>query len=153
MGLVGGQERGRQGGRGRLALRPGDPDRRRWAQAQEEIRLADEGGRSGSAGAGGGQASESITQARFRRREVGVDRGRRRDEVSLLPGACRVNRRPRHHGQALLEARKKVTPRRPARIARIQKRSVIFSSSQPLSSKWWWIGDIRKIRLPPVHLK
>ena len=102
MGLVGGQERCRQGGRGRLALRPGDPDRRRWAQAQEQIRLADEGGRSGSAGAGGGQASESITQARFRRREVGVDRGRRRDEVGLPPGACRVNRRPRHDVQALL---------------------------------------------------
>ena len=32
----------------------------------------------------------------------------------------------------------------------IQNRSVIFSSSQPASSKWRWIGAIRKIRLPPV---
>ena len=31
----------------------------------------------------------------------------------------------------------------------IQNRSVIFSSSQPRSSKWWWIGDIRNSRLPP----
>ena len=57
------------------------------------------------------------------------------------------------HGSALIDARKNVTPSRPARIETIQKRRVIFSSSQPPSSKWWWIGVIRKIRLPPVALK
>ena len=42
-----------------------------------------------------------------------------------------------HHLEGFeIEARKRVTPRRPARIPTIQKRSVIFSSSQPASSKW-----------------
>ena len=31
----------------------------------------------------------------------------------------------------------------------IQNRSVIFSSSQPPSSKWWCSGAIRNTRLPP----
>jgi hypothetical protein len=28
----------------------------------------------------------------------------------------------------------------------IQNRTITVVSGQPASSKWWWIGDIRKIR-------
>ena len=35
----------------------------------------------------------------------------------------------------------------------IQKRTTIVTSAQPFSSKWWWIGLIRKMRLPRVSLK
>ena len=34
----------------------------------------------------------------------------------------------------------------------IQKRTMIFVSDQAFISKWWWIGAIRKTRLPR-HLK
>ena len=37
--------------------------------------------------------------------------------------------------------------------AMIQKRTTIVISAQPLISKWWWIGLIRKRRLPRVSLK
>ena len=30
----------------------------------------------------------------------------------------------------------------------IQKRTITRGSGQPLSSKWWWIGAMRKIRRP-----
>ena len=33
-------------------------------------------------------------------------------------------------------------------IETIQKRTTIFCSAQPSFSKWWWIGAIRKTRLP-----
>src|SRR5664280_1993603 len=46
-----------------------------------------------------------------------------------------------------MEAAKSVTPIMPASAPRIQKRIVIFSSSQPPSSKWWCSGAIRKTRL------
>ena len=35
----------------------------------------------------------------------------------------------------------------------IQKRTTTVISAQPLSSKWWWSGLIRKMRLPRVSLK
>ena len=38
------------------------------------------------------------------------------------------------------------------RAARIQKRMITVVSGQPTSSKWWWTGAMRKIRLP-VSLK
>ena len=34
--------------------------------------------------------------------------------------------------------------------ATIQKRRMIFVSDHACSSKWWWIGAIRKTRLPRV---
>ena len=37
-------------------------------------------------------------------------------------------------------------------MAMIQKRTMTFDSSHPDSSKWWWIGAIRKTRRP-VSLK
>ena len=37
--------------------------------------------------------------------------------------------------------------------AMIQKRTTIVTSAQPFSSKWWWIGLIRKMRLPPRELE
>ena len=48
-------------------------------------------------------------------------------------------------------ARKKATPTRAESAPTIQKRSVIFSSGQPTSSKWWWSGAIRNSRRP-CHL-
>ena len=33
-------------------------------------------------------------------------------------------------------------------IEMIQKRTMICGSGQPIFSKWWWIGAIRKMRLP-----
>ena len=33
----------------------------------------------------------------------------------------------------------------------IQKRTMIFVSDQAFISKWWWIGAIRKTRLPVVR--
>ena len=30
----------------------------------------------------------------------------------------------------------------------IQKRTMIFGSAQPFFSKWWWMGAMRKMRLP-----
>ncbi len=33
----------------------------------------------------------------------------------------------------------------------IQKRTMIFGSAHPFSSKWWWMGAIMKIRLPVVR--
>ena len=35
----------------------------------------------------------------------------------------------------------------------IQKRMTIVTCAQLSSSKWWWIGDILKMRLPCVSLK
>ena len=52
------------------------------------------------------------------------------------------------HRKPLTLARKMLKPSSPARAATIQKRRVIFSSAQPMSSKWWWSGVIRKIRRP-----
>ena len=39
------------------------------------------------------------------------------------------------------------------RMPTIQNRTTTCVSVQPLSSKWWCRGDMRKIRLPLVHLK
>jgi hypothetical protein len=52
-------------------------------------------------------------------------------------GIDRRHRRRRAHCSAWMEARKRVTPSSPASAPTIQNRSVIFSSSQPPSSKWW----------------
>ena len=41
---------------------------------------------------------------------------------------------------------------RPRMADTIQNRTTIFCSAQPSFSKWWWIGAIRKTRLP-VRLK
>ena len=74
------------GGR-RLALRPGHADRRRRAEAQEEVRLgARARGRSVAAGAGVHERPQRRPQPRFGRREVGRDRRRGRDEVGGRPG-------------------------------------------------------------------
>ena len=55
---------------------------------------------------------------------------------------------PRHCYLGGMEATKSVTPNIAASAPTIQKRIVIFSSSQPPSSKWWCSGAIRKTRLP-----
>src|SRR5690348_4087772 len=34
----------------------------------------------------------------------------------------------------------------------IQNRTITFDSGQPSASKWWWIGAILKMRLPPRSL-
>ena len=200
--------------RGGLALGPRHADRRRGAQAQEQIDLRDEGRGSRSPAARRSTRSrEHGAKARLGRREVGVDRrarwrpvprrrsptaGRPRGRaasVTARPSSCRdgplqlrsrsrvidasrgarigqearqrdaaasepedghgpaARGRPRRSlpasacrgrsgavivvtGSRWIEARKSVMPRSPARTATIQKRSVIFSSSQPPSSKW-----------------
>jgi hypothetical protein len=38
-------------------------------------------------------------------------------------------------------------------IVMIQKRTTTWFSFHPDSSKWWCSGAMRKMRLPPVHLK
>ena len=231
---VGGEERGGERRRRRLALRAGDPDRRRRAEAQEQVHLGHERRRRGSPASERDERLERRPQPRLGRRVVRVDRRRRRDErgagprssMGQRPGPARsrtgrpssasiasassssrppvvdrhvgarrrqgsgparspvrakpstVTGRPRqraaeHRRRASVSSRSigrsvvivaltpagrsrrgtSVTPSSPARIPTIQNRSVIFSSSQPTSSKWWWSGAIRKIRLPPVSLK
>src|SRR5690606_29967472 len=57
--------------------------------------------------------------------------------------------------QALRRAQRSFSVARPmsARMSEmIQKRITICGSAQPFFSKWWWIGAIRKTRLP-VRLK
>ncbi len=227
-----GEDRGDQRRRRRLALRPRHPDRRRRAEAQEQVRLRDQGRRGRvAAPVSGDERLERSPQPRFGRRVVGVDRGRRRDKGGAGPrrlgGHVRAGENPgrpplerrdgvgklgdrsavvdrdvgagvgeeagqrdpapgqpedrhrpaaevsranaverqrvevdrpfgRHrgaHSSCRIEARNSVTPSSPDRIPMIQKRSVIFSSSQPASSKWWWIGVNRNSRFPPVALK
>ncbi len=91
---------------------------------------------------GAGQPEDRDGDARQRAGADGI--GRQRVEVDRVrhrqTSRCRV-------------ARKSVTPSRPASAATIQKRSVIFVSGQPPSSKWWCSGLIRKIRFPWVTLK
>ena len=54
-----------------------------------------------------------------------------------------VHLQPVHAGQE--DARSRAGRRAPTTI---QKRMVIFSSAQPMSSKWCWSGAMRKIRRP-----
>ncbi len=210
-----GREDGRDQRRGRrLALRSGDPDRRRRAEAQEQVRLGHERRRRGIAAlAPQAEVAERVAHELVGGRELLVHRRRRDDESrscprrrAIHPGADPVldlavpelgerflelavaahvvdpdmgprvveepggrnsgpgkpedrhgppaqdacpdvrhrqsieierplGRHRRAHASCLIEARKRVTPRSPARIPTIQKRSVIFSSSQPASSK------------------
>ncbi len=224
---VGRQQRVGQGGGRRLALRPGDPDRRRRAQAEDEVGLRDQGRNGPVAGRpAGDQVDEDGPQARLGRRVVRVDRRRRGHEGGAADGLARVDIRPgqqpdpppveprggaaqvvgrspvvdrdrrpgvdeeagqgdpapgeaqdghrqppqgplaetlqaelvglddrgrrradgvggrarslgrhRRHPSALMEARKRVTPRSPASTPTIHSRTVIFSSCQPSSSK------------------
>ena len=90
---VGGQDRGRQRGGGRLALGPGHADRRGLAQAQEQVRLRDEGrGRRVARRARAAtRAAERGPQPRLGRREVRVDGWRGRDERRARPGRRRVH--------------------------------------------------------------
>jgi len=46
-----------------------------------------------------------------------------------------------------------LNPSKASMIPMIQKRTVTFVSLQPSSSKWWWIGALKKIRFPFVALK
>ena len=82
-----GEDRGDQRRRRRLALRPGDPDRRGRAEAQEQVRLGDECRRGRRIRAvPSDEILERRPQARLGRRVVGVDRRRRRDERGAGPG-------------------------------------------------------------------
>ncbi len=52
-----------------------------------------------------------------------------------------------HHTDRLEKSAMKMPSARPTEIAAIsQKRMITVVSGQPTSSKWWWIGDIRKSR-------
>ena len=81
-------------------------------------------------------------------------RPRRRDararEADDEPGAVGQRRsRPSGH-HAAMEYWYSVKPIALQIAAMIQKRRMIFVSDQPSSSKWWWIGAIRKGRLRKV---
>ncbi len=228
MDRVRGQDRVSQRGRRGLALGPGDADRRGRAEAEEQVRLADEGRGVGiPSSPRRHQGLELGTEPRLGRRIARRDRRRGRDEGRAGPGRRGVDPGPeakrhvavpeqgdgalerpgrtavvdgdpgagvreeagerdaapgepqhrhrppvegagahgvqgegvevdRAHGHltssALIDAMNRVTPRRPARTPTIQKRNVIFSSSQPPSSKWWCSGAIRNTRLPPESL-
>ena len=206
-----GEDRGDQRRRRRLALRAGDADRRRRAEAEEQVGLRDEGGprrvrderlqsaarsrgsvvgKSGlidgdvatsaapahaEAGSTSGPASDPdrATVERCHRvaqlvdrpavvdRDVGALVGEEAGEGDAGSGEAQdrdrstaqrarehvleregvevdrpVGRHRRAHASLWIEARNSVTPSSPARIPMIQNRSVIFSSSQPASSKW-----------------
>ena len=45
------------------------------------------------------------------------------------------------------------SPNSTSMMVMIQKRTTTCVSFQPESSKWWWRGAMRKMRLPPDHLK
>src|SRR5690606_33377466 len=74
------------------------------------------------------------------------------DLRSLPPKEARRShagpRQPQHHrphGYLTLRLTNVISA---SRIETIQKRTLIFGSGQPFSSKWWWMGAIRKIRFP-----
>ena len=96
-----------------------------------------------------GQGDPGPGEAEHRRRQAaqrpGLDGGQGQG-VEIEPSG-------HPHTSLWSVARKSVIPRSPASTATIQKRRVIFVSGQPPSSKWWWSGDIRRIRFPPVSLK
>ena len=96
VGRVGGQDgRGQRRGRG-LALRPGHADRRRRAQAQEQVRLGHEG--RDASGRRRARASTSARSAARRRGSVvgksGVIDGEVATSVGVRPGRGRVDVRP-----------------------------------------------------------
>ena len=65
--------------------------------------------------------------------------GLRRDERGVEPAHQRIFRVAR--------------PTMARTMEMIQKRITTVDSFQPSFSKWWWIGAIRKMRLPPESLK
>ena len=213
---VGGEDRRDERRGRRLALRAGDTDRRRGAQAQEQVRLLDQRRRARIARRPPvDEGSKHGAEARLGRRVVRVDDGRGRDQGDVVEHRRGVDRGPegqldrptfelfdrpfqlrrrarvvdaharagigeeagegdaaareaqhghrpvaqdavadrghrqrvrvdrrcrRRHRHAVSwksgsDARNSVTPRSPASTATIQKRRVIFSSSQPPSSK------------------
>ena len=69
-------------------------------------------------------------------RDRPVAQGARPDRVEVEAVEVDRSARHRHHCNLSRDARKSVTPSSAARIPTIQKRIVIFSSSQPPSSKW-----------------
>ena len=69
-------------------------------------------------------------------RDRPVAQGARPDRVEVEAVEVDRSARHRHHCNLSRDARKSVTPSSAARIPTIQKRTVIFSSSQPPSSKW-----------------
>ena len=135
----------------RLGIRPGrrrvdlGPERERHRPAAE--------GRNGVGQLGRGPAVVDGHRARRHRPGSGPAPGRCGPGRGRSPGGPRsappriasIVRRSRsigaghghrRHRSRSSEARKSVTPSSAARIAMIQKRMVIFSSSQPPSSKW-----------------
>ena len=49
-------------------------------------------------------------------------------------------------------SRARATPAMAATMEMSQKRVTIWVSAQPMSSRWWWNGARRKMRLPPLSL-
>src|SRR5690606_27960177 len=57
------------------------------------------------------------------------------------------DQRAKAHGYLTLRLTRVISA---SRMETIQKRTMIFGSGQPLSSKWWWMGAMRKMRLPRI---
>src|SRR5207248_3958514 len=58
---------------------------------------------------------------------------------------------PDHQGMAALEVHlsfSEASAISASMMETIQKRTMIFGSAQPCSSKWWWMGAMRKMRRP-----
>lgn len=70
---------------------------------------------------------------------LGADGGMRRSDRHRSP-------RPRRAQRTLSVA----SPTSARISAMIQKRTTIWLSAQPFFSKWWWMGAIRKTRLPVI---
>ena len=147
-GRVVGRDRGRGGdqvglrpGRRRIDRRPegerhGPPTegRDRIAQLVRRTAVVDRHSRAGI-GQEAGQCQPAASQAEDRHGTVAECPGADRVERQAVE-IDRRGRRHRRHRSRSTEARKSVTPSSAARMPTIQNRIVIFSSSQPPSSKW-----------------
>ena len=147
--------------------------RDRWAGHHEvrsdqevarDARLDPEGERDRATLEGGNRIGELVGRSavvdRHRRPLVGEEPGGRDAGASeaehdgastaeVSRGADGRRRGGHHRPVAPFTLTRKIeNPRIPASAATIQKRTVIFSSAQPTSSKWWWSGAMRKMRRP-----
>ena len=137
----GGDQIGRRPGRSRVHVRPERQGHRPLAQRGDRVgegrgraAVVDRHPRAG-VGQEAGQREAAAGQPEHRHRPVAQGAGSDRVEVEAVE-VDRSAGRHRHHCSRSSEARKSVTPSSAARIPTIQKRTVIFSSSQPPSSKW-----------------
>ena len=99
--------------------------------------------------AGIGSRSDASTSARARssrsvtRRSLSGQQARRQEPGPPGPRHDHLFPREGFHGHRIFSVLIASSARM---IEMIQNRTMIFGSAHPCSSKWWWIGAIRKIR-------